>query len=348
MSNITKHERPGVYSAYEASFVVNGAKVGAAVGLAALCQKGTVGETQSLFGYEEAAAFFGPEEKALRLTELLFRNGAFSVVFSPVKVTGDYKAALEALGLLEDLPILLCDATEEATQLLLKETVEGASALRREKIGIVAGAPGSTASQLLERAAALGSERMILVAPEAGGEALPGASLAAAVAGALAGETDPALPLGGAVLRGIGGLSQTYHEEAMDSLIRGGVTVCERVGGEVSVVRGVTTRTKTGSVPDSTWREISTIRIVDDVIPSLRNALRARFSRSKNTEQVRNAIRSQVILELEAKLSREIITGYGDVTVKADVENPTLCLVTFSFTVAHGLNQIWLSARITV
>ena len=130
--------------------------------------------------------------------------------------------------------------------------------------------------------------------------------------------------------------------------MRGGVTPLERVGGVVSVVRGITTRTKTGEVSDATWRELTTIRIVDDVIPTIRNALRAKFQRSKNTEQTRGAIRSQVILELENKLSREIITGYENVTVQADAENPTVCLVEFSFTVAHGLNQIWLSAHITV
>ena len=62
----------------------------------------------------------------------------------------------------------------------------------------------------------------------------------------------------------------------------------------------------------------------------------------------RGAIRSQVIVELENKLSREIITGYGEVTAQADSENPTVCVVEFPFTVAHGLNQIWVSAHITV
>lgn len=99
---------------------------------------------------------------------------------------------------------------------------------------------------------------------------------------------------------------------------------------------------------DATWRELTTIRIVDDVIPTVRSALRAKFRRAKNTEQSRGAIRSQVVLELENKLAREIITGYDGVTVTADSENPTVCLVDFSFTVAHGLNQIWLSAHITV
>ena len=57
---------------------------------------------------------------------------------------------------------------------------------------------------------------------------------------------------------------------------------------------------------------------------------------------------SQVVLELENKKSREIITGYDGVTVTALPENPTVCLVEFAFTVAHGLNQIWLTASITI
>ena len=111
--------------------------------------------------------------------------------------------------------------------------------------------------------------------------------------------------------------------------VRGGVTPVEQAAGVVSVVRGVTTRTKTGEAADATWRELTTIRIVDDVIPTVRDALRARFRRAKNTEQSRGAIRSQVVLELENKLAREIITGYGEVSVEADADNPTVCLVDF-------------------
>src|SRR5699024_8466584 len=118
---------------------------------------------------------------------------------------------------------------------------------------------------------------------------------------------DPALPLGGAELYGLSGLSQRYEEGELDQLILGGVTPVESAGGAVSVVRGVTTRTTTGGTADSSWRELTTIRVVDDVIPSLRNALRAKFRRSKNTEQGRGAIRAQVVLELENKLAREVI-----------------------------------------
>ena len=122
----------------------------------------------------------------------------------------------------------------------------------------------------------------------------------------------------------------------------------ESVGGAVSVVRGVTTRTTTGGAADATWRDLSTIRVVDHVIPGLRSALRSKFRRAKNTAQSRGAIRAQVVLELEQRLSQEIITGYGDVAVTEDPADASRCLVEFSFTVAHGLNQIWLTAHITV
>ena len=55
-----------------------------------------------------------------------------------------------------------------------------------------------------------------------------------------------------------------------------------------------------------------------------------------------------MILELENKKGAEIITDYGEVEVQPLEEDPSVCLVTFSFQVAHGLNQIWLSAQITV
>ena len=171
---------------------------------------------------------------------------------------------------------------------------------------------------------------------------------AAAVAGAIAGERDPAVPLGGAELKGLADLSARYDDNEIDTLVRGGVTPLENLAGVVSVVRGVTSRTKTGETPDSTWRELSTILIVDEVIPGLRSSLRSKFHRAKNTEQSRGAVRAQVVVELENRVSREIIDAYENVAVSALEEDPTVCLVEFSFAVVHGMNQIWLTAHITV
>ena len=343
--SITTHERPGVYSQYDASAVVSGSGGGQTVGIAALCEEGSAGTVHTFTRYEDAAATFGETEELTELIRLLFLNGAAQVKAVPVADAEGYEDAFAALEGEEDVAVVVCDSDALTVQQALRDSVENASANRRERIAVVRGKTNETVANLVTRAQGLNSERVVLTAP-LGEDA--GAAVAAAVAGAIAGESDPAVPLGGAELRGIGGLQAQYGDTDIDTLVRGGVTPVERVAGVVSVVRAVTTRTKTGEAADATWRELTTIRIVDDVIPTVRNALRARFRRAKNTEQSRGAIRSQVIVELENKLAREIITGYENVTVTADTENPTVCLVDFAFTVAHGLNQIWLSAHITV
>jgi len=340
---VTEHQRPGVYSVYDASSVVSGSAAGRAAGLAAVCsaQGVTAGEVYDLTGGEQAESAFGAGEEITELAKLLFRNGAARVYAVPVASEEGYAAAFAALEKVEDVAVVVCASTDAQVQKELTESVQAASAAKRERLCVLAGGENETAAELIARAGALNSERAVLCAPG-------GAKAAAALAGAIAGESDPAVPLGGAELKGLSGLGQDWSEGEIDALILGGVTPLEETGAAVGPVRAVTTRTKTGGAADATWRELTTIRIVDDVIPALRDALRAKFSRAKNTEQGRGAIRSQVIVELEKKKSDEIITGYDNVKVSALPDEPTVCLVEFAFTVAHGLNQIWLSAHITV
>ena len=341
--SMTIHERPGVYSSYDASTVIGSSGSGRTVGLVGVWTQGETGKLVTLNRYEDGATQFGAEENLTKLVQVLFRNGAAKVLAVPVSSQEDYQGAFDLLAAEEDIAVVVCDSTELTVQQALRQSVSDASAARRERIAVVGGGADEAVEALVQRAEELNSERMVLVAPGDGT-----GLAAAAVAGAIAAESDPAVPLGGAELKGLEGMEARYADTEIDVLVRGGVSPLENVGGIVSVVRGVTTRTKTGEAADATWRELTTIRIVDDVIPTIRNSLRARFRRAKNTEQTRGAIRSQVVLELENKLTREIITGYDQVTVQADEENPTVCLVDFTFTVAHGLNQIWLTAHITV
>lgn len=349
-TKITTHERPGVYSSYDLSGVVRsgGGKI------AALIAKATEGDGSKAslwYTYAQAVENAGSGSEIAELARLLFLGGAAAVYGIPVSQDAHYESAIAAAEALDDVALVVCDADDPATQKKIAASVQSASAERKERIAVLGAAASDSVTQLVARAAELNSERVVLVGPaalDADGEPLCGARCAAAVAGAIAGLGDPALPLGGAVLPGLAGLSARYSESEIDALVRGGVTPLESVGGSVCVVRGVTTRTKTGSSPDASWRELSTVLIVDDVIPGIRNSLRARFNRAKNTQQSRGAIRSHVIVELENRLAREIITGYEDVTVSALPDDPEVCLVEFAFTVAHGLNQIWLSAHISI
>ncbi len=344
MSAVTKHERPGVYSSYEASSLTAAAAGGGNVAVVAAMDGADGKKSYQWTSYSKAAADVG-DCVLSRMARLAIRNGAGAVYGVPAGE--DYGAAFATAAALEDVGVVVCDSTDLAVQQALKAMVQECSAARRERIAVVGGAQDESVEELTGRAAQLNCERVVLTAPGTG-EEHGGAMCAAALAGAIAGSSDPALPLGGAQLYGLGELACGYDDGGIDLLVQGGVTPLETLAGACYVVRGVTTRTKTGGAADATWRDLTTILVVDEVIPGIRSALRAKFSRAKNTAQSRGAIRSQTVLELEKRVSREIIDGYEDVTVSALKDDPAVCVVEFAFTVAHGLNQIWLSAHITV
>lgn len=287
--NSTIHERPGVYSSYDASSVVSASAAAKTIGAAAVATKGTANKVELITSYEEGKSVFGEDASGVygmsTLLRFLFANGAGAVkavaVGKDESEEKDYASAFAALSDEEDVGVMVCDSAAQSVHLLLKTAAEDASAARRE-------------------------------------------------------------------LTLFGAAGKRLSDNEIDQLVRGGVTPIETVGGVSSPVRGITTKTSSGGAADTTWRELTTILIVDEVIPTIRSALRTRFARSKNTAQSRGAIRSQVVLELEEMKSREIVDSYGEVLVSALKSDPTVCLVEFSFTVAHGLNRIYLTAHITV
>lgn len=355
--NSTIHERPGVYSSYDASSILSGDNAGKTVGVAAIAAEGDATEVVLLHSYAEGIEAFGEDAAGTHgmatILKLLFANGAGAVKAVAVAVEdgeADYESAFALLGEEEDIAIVVCDSTDEEVHASLRDAVAGASENRCERIAVVGGS-GESVAQMVAHAEAINSERVVLVGPGVtleDGAAVSAVFAAAAVAGVIAGSGDVSVPINGAALVGIRGVSVRLDDNAVDTLVHGGVTALECVGGICSPIRGITTKTTSGGAADTTWRELTTILIADEVIPSLRDAIRARFARSKNTAQTRGAIRSQVVLELEEKLSREMIDSYGDVSVTAMASDPTVCLVEFGFTVAHGLNRVYLTAHITV
>ena len=349
--SITTYYRPGVYSQYDVSGLVYGGGKGALVGLAAVNTAVEPGSTHLITGYEQAVKIFGSEGEMAELAALALHNGAGGVWCAAAPSKDNYDLPFAALCAMDDISVMICDSTSLAVQQKLRDYIRQASSARRERIAVVATAQDEMVETMTVRATGLNSERVVLVGPGAvneKGESISGTRVAACVAGTICGESDPAVPLGGAELLGLNGLSKKLTNAEVEMLISGGVTPVEQSGGRIRVVRGVTTRTTTGDVRDLTWQDLSTVRVIDTVIPAIRASLWSKFRRAKNTPRGRGAIRAQVVLELENFLKREIITAYDGVSVTADETDPTRALVEFSFTVAHGLNQIWLSAHITV
>ena len=163
--SVTNHERPGVYSRYDASTVVKGrGGGGGCVGLAALCGTGTAGTLYTFNRYEEAVTAFGGEETLTELVRLLFLNGAAQVKAVPVAEEAGYKAAFSVLEAAEDIAVVVCDSGELTVQQALRDSVKAASEARRERIAVVGGKAGENATALVQRAEGLNSERVVLTA----------------------------------------------------------------------------------------------------------------------------------------------------------------------------------------
>lgn len=349
--SITYHERPGVYSDFDASGVTASGGGAKTVALAGLSE--AAAGLYTVTDYAAGAAAFGAGSQLGRMLKLAFANGAGTVLACPVAAdaAGEYAAAFDRIFAERAARLCAVGSGLEAVQTALRDRVDEVSRLRGECVGL-AGMETPTADALIERAAVLNDERMVLAGPDvyvSGETAFGGGCMAAAaLAGVLAAQTDPALPLNGQALAGLSGVSATVGEAELDRLIRGGVTMTELSGGRVCVIRGITTRTSTGGAADATYRELNTILILDDVIPGVRSGLQAKFARAKNNLSTRGAVRSQVIVELEDRVARQIIDGYDAVSVTADADDPTVCRVSFGMTVTHGLNRIYLTAHISV
>lgn len=333
---------PGVYTSYELSGVRYSGGATGSVGMAVYAANLQKTGVMTFYSEAEAAVKLGAETAGAKLTGIILNNGASKVkiAVTTANTLAGYKAAFELLAKEPDVKIIVCDTTDANIHAALKSVVESETEERKYRIGIVEGT--GTKDDLVSRSAALNCARIVLLTPASENNVS-----AAAFAGLVAGTEDPALPYSAAVLKGVVPDAE-YTLAETESLIAGGVTVLARTGTSTEVIRAVTTRTKNGSVPDASWRDLNTVLVVDDVIPHIRNVLKSMFTRSKNTQRTRGAVRTQTVIELEKKRDAGIIESYGNVTVKQDENDPAVCCVSFEFTPACGMHQIILSAHITV
>ena len=114
--NSTIHERPGVYSSYDASSVVSASAAAKTIGAAAVATKGTANKVELITSYEEGKSVFGEDASGVygmsTLLKFLFANGAGAVKAVAVGEDGseekDYASAFAALSDEEDVGVMVC------------------------------------------------------------------------------------------------------------------------------------------------------------------------------------------------------------------------------------------------
>ena len=166
---VTTHERPGVYSVYDASTLVRSSGV-KNVALIAKAAAGDGTEAHVWFTYAQAVEKLGRESAMAELVRVLFLNGAAAVYGICVTDDGQYADAIETAGKLENVGIVVCDSEELEVQQAVRDSVMEASGVRMERIAVLPGGAGENVEALCARAQTLNSERVVLVGPEAVGQ----------------------------------------------------------------------------------------------------------------------------------------------------------------------------------
>lgn len=112
-----RHERPGVYSVYDASSVTSAGRAAKRIGVAALAVKGTANTAVTLTGYSAGVEVFGEDGADTpgmsTLLKLLFANGASTVYAVRLDAGGGleaYQAAFAALANC-DVQVVVCDSS---------------------------------------------------------------------------------------------------------------------------------------------------------------------------------------------------------------------------------------------
>ena len=163
--SITYHERPGVYSDYDASSVTATGSTERVIALAGVSEAKS--GLYTVTSYASGRDTFGESSQLGRMLKLAYQNGAGTVLACPVAEDTEaaYQAALTLLFAEKRASFCVVGSTQEKVHIALRDAVEAASGQRGECIGL-AGMASPSVAELTARAAKLNSERVVLMAPD--------------------------------------------------------------------------------------------------------------------------------------------------------------------------------------
>lgn len=336
--------RPGVYAAYTTAPLYAAGRSAKAAAIAA--PGGThIGEVLALERYTQAEEqYTAPEDKVLlEALRRLFAGGVSKVFACALQTESpDYGQAFEAFAKQDGIGVVLCASEEQSVLEALRDSVQKAAAEQRERLAVAAVTQGE---QALTLAAQCNCERMLLCCGSGDGQPL---YLAAAMAALLLVQAGPDSSLNGAVLPTLSELTPQADNAMVEKLLAGGVVPFAQTGDLVECVRAVTTRTKTNGLPDATYRDVSTIRIIDHVMTAVRTMLRTRLRGLHNTPQAMESVASQITVVLSDLAAQGLLQQFEAPAVSVHPSDRSVCIVELGFTVAHVVSQIYVEAQITI
>jgi phage tail sheath gpL-like len=356
---------PGVYSSIDASAALKSLSANDYV--IGIIAKGTTDDTTlqltnkayAPFSFDDAKSKYGKDSNIVKIMGTAIDNGGAKFIVirvddKTIPATPDYPTAFSVSENEEAIDIVVTDSMNPTTFTTIKNSNINASNNRKERIAVVGFDTNIDLATVMTSASSINSARVITAYPnvlDIKGLELPGFYTAAALAGQLAKEQDPSMPMTGVELEGFYGLAKKLKDSEMESLIDAGVVPLEAKNGSIRIVRCVTTYTKDAQgATDITWQEVTTIRISDYIFKDMREGLARKFQRAKQTQDTRDAIRSEVMTRLLTYQELDYIENVGDqdVTININPSNPLKNDVNFKYDVTGPLNIINLTGYLVI
>lgn len=279
----------------------------------------------------EQAEEFGNETSLCRMAERLLYAGV-SPVWA-VAAGDDYARAFAQCEALDDVAAVVSDGGVDELCRHVNECCEHG----RERIGVV---PAKNVQDACAAAKTANCPHVVVVCDGAGKTEETAAAFTAAAVAMPAGKNLNGVEL--ALDKFVGVLS----DAEVETLLKAGVTPVECRNNRALIVRAVTSCTSALGRETRAYSSLSVVMAADDVVRTIRQAVRLRLKGMKNTPVTRESIASQIVVELENKKAQGVIDRYLPPIVRAHAQDAAACVVTLQFQTAAEMSQIVISAQI--
>ena len=307
----------------------------------------------SINGTSDAEDRFGDTSILVKAVKVLIQNGVdniFGVIVNSESnpISDGYADALEASLGETSVKVIISDDYSDDVVANIKTHLAMAESEDLFRYAVVA-TDNDENDKIIEYAKGkLNDSRIFIPFPacvNSDGSAVDPVLVSAGLAGAIMTETaDPALPMNGVVIRGIGNVGRSVLESEKNMLANNGVIVIYN-NGTPTINRLVTSYTT-----DKIWQEGTTRFIADYVLENVENTLRSNYQRTKNVVRILDSIKTTVKGLLENFNSLEIIENFdpSTLTVVKDPMDNYGAVVDYEFDVVTPLYTITINQHMKI
>lgn len=340
--------RSGVYTSFTINPVHSNNK-NREVGVIAICDKSNlVNKHTVVTSLAQAREVFGEatsSNEVMALLTAIFLNSNIKVNVVPISsnTTQNYKNALD-LMIQQNVYILCFGSINNDFLQYLQTKLDQYEKLGKEKVAIIP----SDDIQDAKAKANINNKRILVSFPKITVKDVDINVSSAVLSSLISSIEDVVYSLNGKTISPDFKLLQNTTDDNIKQLIDAGVCVFENQNNIITLIRAVTTKTLDKEAPDYTYKNLSTILIIDTIIPDIRKILKTKLLNANNSSKTLNSITALIVSKLDSYVDMNYISSYRKPHIYINDKDAGVCFVELSFTIVQGIYQVYLNVQVSV